>query len=142
MRDVGLLLLSLFLLSACGYSAKSVVTLNSQAALTEVVLERLVTDLRKRRDGCFSERNASMQMVKTDEYVDYYITSNISALDVHVISRAGSNVLTLEFNEWMERRFTDYAAQCYQALVDRLIVEFGRERISIVESCNASHCGR
>jgi len=139
-RYVCLVFLCVFLLSACGYSAKSVVTVNSRVEFAEKALEDLVTRLRNNRDGCFSERFSSLLVTKTDAQVDYYISSNVKALDLRLIHRVGEGGLILELNERMETGFSDYAASCYQGLVERLVAEFGRKNISTLEYCKGESC--
>ncbi len=140
MRLVWGLFFSLFLLSACSYSTKSVVTVASGFGSENAAqLKRTVAALRRHRDGCFSKRNASLSIVGTGQQRAYLIRSNLSAIDLR-LSLEASGQLRVELNEWSEPNFSAYASRCYQQLLTRLGQDFGVGQLSIVENCKEPPC--
>jgi len=134
------LLFSLFFLSACSYSTKSVVTVSSGFSSENAVqLKRTVAALRRHRDGCFSKRSATLLVVGTGQQREYLISNNLKAMDLR-LSLEGSGQLRVELNEWSEPNFSAYASRCYQQLLTRLGQDFGAEKLSIVESCKTPPC--
>ncbi len=140
MRLVWGLFFSLFLLSACSYSTKSVVTVNSGFSSENAVqLKRTVAALRRHRDGCFSKRSATMSITGTGQQRVYLIRNNLSALDLR-LSLEGGGQLRVELNEWSETNFSAYASRWYQQLLTRLGQDFGVGQLSIIENCKAPPC--
>lgn len=139
MRYAAIIILLLILLVGCSYSAKSVITVRGEASQMEAKLEGLVMSMRRHREGCFSERYATMVVSDSAGGKTYQLTNSASAMDLSlgVDPIAG---MVVELNEWSEESFSPYVAECYQSLLKELVKEFGKEQISILESCKAGSC--
>lgn len=141
LRSLCLLIFVLFFLSGCSYSAKSVITVTGGSVGKDSAnLERIVKELRRHRDGCFSKRNASMLITGAGQQREYLISNKLSALDLRLSLEKSRGGVLLELNEWSEKNFSTYAARCYQKLKKRLVRDFGESRIVVVESCDNSPC--
>lgn len=141
LRSLCLLLFVLFFLSGCSYSAKSVMTVAGGSAGNDSAnLEHIVKALRRHRDGCFSKRNATMLITGTGQQREYLISNKFRALDLRLSVEKSRGGVLLELNEWSEKYFSTYAAGCYQQLKRRLAGDFGKSRITVVESCDNSAC--
>ena len=137
------LLVGVFLLiwlSGCGYSAKSVITIQGDRQQLQVELDDYVKYLRRNRDGCFSERLTSMLVSGPLEQQHYLITSEGTAMDLALSLNSTGSAIRLELNEWTEERFSPRVADCYVKLVKSLASRFGSGNIDVVEVCRATHC--
>ncbi len=139
MRRLSFLLLIVFL-SSCGYSAKSMISIDSRSSTGAAELSAVIKGLRGHNDGCFSERNAKMLVTHENSGKVYHLTNNISALDLTLTLNKSGDGLYLELNEWMEKSFSAHADRCYQSLIKRLRKTYAREQLDIKEACEAISC--
>lgn len=140
MRELLIGFLLLVGLSGCGYSAKSVITIQGEAQQLQAELDDYVKYLRRHRDGCFSERLTPMVVSGPVESQSYLISSNVTALDLSLSLNAAGSAILVELNEWSETRFTDRTVSCYLQLVKGLTARFGAENIDVLEICEKPPC--
>ena len=140
MRVAVLMFCLLMILSGCGYSVKSQITIRGEPQQLQVELDQQVKHMRRHRDGCFSERMASMVTTGPLNRQVYSISSSKSAMDLSLSVSAIGNTIELELNEWSEESFTPYVADCYKGLLEHLISHFGAENLSVIETCKSGKC--
>ena len=137
------LLVGVFLLiwlSGCGYSAKSVITIQGDKQQLQAELDDYVKYLRRHRDGCFSERLAPMLVSGPLEQQRYLISVDGTAMDLALSLNSTGSAIRLELDEWSEKRFSPRVASCYQQLIKNLVSRFGASNIDVVEICQATSC--
>jgi len=137
MRAILLTMLLTGLLSACTYGAKSEILLGGAGAeRSSAELQRLVNDLSQHRSGCFASQVAELRTTREGLQEIYRFLVDDSAIELAVQRDAATGGITITLNEWVERRFTAKASHCYKQLVKRLADHYGRDRLTILESCD------
>ncbi len=140
MRWTLFVLILFLLLTGCSYSARALIAVHGDQAAVQSQLDAVVKELRGHRDGCFSERLATMLVTETGQGKTYRISNTMSTMDLYLYVDEQGGSLHLELNEWSEKRFSPYVTGCYQELIKRLSRRFSQESLSIKEICEAGSC--